>query len=139
MILIFQYYLKQMEQQGDLFSKLALFDNIPEELWESIFVNLACKDVIALCRTSERLCDYCKRNNIQGKVRKNGYPRIEGHCGVHDVSMFTDITDISNLTSILYDSLGINMDDLQEKSTLMLEAKHKLNVILCEVLNRLCE
>src|SRR5579862_8295375 len=108
-----------------------MFCDIPEDLWNSLFMNLKWKDIITISRTCVRFRDYCQKHNIKEKVRRNGFPRVTGHCECHDVSSYTDIPNIDNVTMFFYESIGI------KGYTLDPEAKDKLEVILDKVLNRL--
>lgn len=76
----------------------SFIENLPEDLWEEILLNLNYDEILSLCITKSEIENYCENNNILEKRKLKGYPRLSGHCAAHDVSHFSElIPEFNNL------------------------------------------
>ena len=61
---------------------------LPDELLDTVLMELACKEIIRLCNLSDRINNVCEINNIIERRKYKGFPRKTGHCYAFDVYHF---------------------------------------------------
>ena len=94
-----------------------IYDIFPEEIWIKILEDLRCNDIDKIRSESTQFKQLIDEKNIKEKIKMRGFPRIEGHCKTHDISLiisddYKDVLDdsdydLDHLLNELYD-LGYN-------------------------------
>jgi hypothetical protein len=68
-----------------------MFDDLPRDVLPLVFGNLNCDDILLLYEISRKFYDIVKSKDVY-KIRKhNGYPRPEGQCKTHDISLIFNL------------------------------------------------
>ena len=108
---------------------MELLDNLPEELWINILMNLSCKDIIKCLITSLQFKNIINKNNLFEKRKNRGFPRIDGHCRFYDLSdIYTNKSKDNFDKSILLDYLyKHNYDIIRGDLVMLIKFKYNTN------------
>lgn len=108
---------------------MELLDNLPEELWINILINLSCKDIIKCLISSLQFKNIINKNDLFEKRKNRGFPRIDGHCRSHDLSDIhkdksKNNIDLSKLLDYLYEH---NYDIIRGDLVMLIKFKYNTN------------